>query len=155
MMPHFPIAMPRPPDPHGSEEDETRPTNDRPSNGEGLPRTLRIRLGGEIRGILRNGARHRDPLLEVFSASSSVVGRPRLGVIVPRHGRTIVERNLLRRQLREIGRRDVLPHLRWEGCDTDVLVRSRPEAYDATFSALREALIRSTERLCSDSSPSA
>jgi ribonuclease P protein component len=80
---------------------------------------------------------------------------PRYGVVVPKHRHTIVERNLLRRRLREIGRRDVLPALRACPASFDVLVRARPEAYSATFAELRNALVRFTEELCSGASHSA
>ncbi|MSR23389.1 MAG: hypothetical protein EXR92_07600, partial [Gemmatimonadetes bacterium] len=146
----YTTVMARSTDPEGTDG-----SGSRPSGGERFPKFLRIRLGGDIRTLLRSGKRRRDPILEVFSAPSVRPGTPRFGVVVPRHGHTIAERNLLRRRLREIGRREVLPHLAQEGCHADVLVRSRREAYDAAFPALREALIRCTERLCSDRSSSA
>jgi len=84
----------------------------------------------------------------------SPVSRPRWGTVVPKHGRTIVERNRLRRRLREIGRTRVLPRL-WEaGAALDVLVRARGLAYDASFSALEEDIVRITEELCSPESSS-
>lgn len=118
---------------------------------EGLPRARRVRLGGEIRGLLRTGSKRSGPLLEVFS-SPSRKGSPRFGAIVPRHRHSIVERNRLRRRLKEVGRRDILPALRDEDCTVDVLVRARPAAYDAPFATLREALLRLTDRLCSERS---
>jgi len=57
-------------------------------------------------------------------------------MIVPKHRETGVDRNRLRRQIRELLRRDVQPLLpSW-----DLLVRARREAYDATFSELRSEL---------------
>jgi len=53
-------------------------------------------------------------------------------VIVPRHGCTAVARNRLRRQLREIARRRILPSL----SALDLVVRSRPSAYAAEFDLL-------------------
>lgn len=88
-------------------------------------------------------------MIEVIAAPA-LEGLPRFGTIVPRHGRPVVARNLLRRRLREIGRRDVLPRLRQDGGSWDILVRTRPQAYDAPFSVLKNDLIRLTERLCSD-----
>lgn len=79
---------------------------------------------------------------------------PRLGTIVPRHRYDIVERNRIRRRLREIGRREVLPMLRSAGVAVDVLVRARPGAYRAGYAALRDELIRITEGLCSEGSHS-
>lgn len=70
-------------------------------------------------------------------------------MVVPKHRRTIVERNLLKRRLREIGRTRVLPALREAGLALDVMVRARPEAYDARFQELRDELDQVTEALCS------
>lgn len=79
---------------------------------------------------------------------------PRYGTVVPLHRRRVVDRNLLRRRLRELGRRDVLPRLREASRSLDVLVRARPEAYAAAYAELRLELTRLTERLCSEASPS-
>jgi len=119
--------------------------------GEGLPRRSRIHQTGEIRALLQSGARQRSHTLDLFSAPAPG-GSPRFGAIVPKHGREIVERNLLRRRLREVGRRSILPGLRDRGCLLDVLVRARPQAYAASFEELQAELIRLTERLCSDAS---
>jgi len=119
--------------------------------GQRLPRKSRIRRGAEIRELLRRGSRHRTSHLEVFTAPAPE-GRPRYGTIVPRYGKKIVDRNLLRRRLREIGRTRVLPALRAAGRDVDVLVRARPHAYQARFAELRDQLEGLTERLCSDPS---
>lgn len=62
---------------------------------------------------------------------------PRLGLVVPRLGRTAVARNRLRRRLREIWRRElqgVLPPI-------DVVIRARKESYLASFADLRADLV--------------
>ncbi len=123
----------------------------RPLESQGLPRPSRIRLGSEIRTLLRKGRRARSSHLDVFTAQAPQ-DIPRFGTVVPRHGRKVVARNQLRRRLREIGRVEVLPRLSRGGCNVDVLVRSRPQAYDARFAELRAELLRVTERLCSDTS---
>lgn len=120
-------------------------------DGERFPRVVRVRRGNEIRALLREGRRGRGEWLEVFSAPSSG-NAPRLGTVVPRYGRTVVERNLLRRRLREIGRTVLLPRLRERGCSLDLLIRARPRGYDASFPDLRDELTRLTERLCFDGS---
>jgi ribonuclease P protein component len=122
---------------------------DTSSRRAALPRGARIRLGKEIRALLRDGARSRRGAVEVFAAKAPG-GGPRYGTVVPKHGHTGVERNRLRRRLREIGRMEVLPRLRQSGCHVDVLVRARPRAYDTPFPALRAELIRFTEQLCSE-----
>lgn len=129
------------------------PPRDGAPGGQRLPRSSRIRRGAEIRALLRKGRRHRTPHLEVFT-SPAPGDRPRYGTIVPRYGRRIVDRNRLRRRLREIGRTRVLPPLRAGGLDLDVLVRARPDAYGARFGELRDQLDDLTESLCSDPSSS-
>ncbi len=74
---------------------------------------------------------------------------PRLGIVVPKHRRKIVQRNRLKRRLREVGRTLVLPTLRAAQMRIDVLVRARPEAYEASFEELRDGLTTVTEELCS------
>lgn len=74
---------------------------------------------------------------------------PRLGVVVPRHKRTIVERNRLKRRLKELGRTVLLPKLRNRGVTTDVLLRARPDTYGATFDELRADVASLAEELCS------
>lgn len=59
---------------------------------------------------------------------------------MPKHRHGSVERNRLKRRLREIGRTELLPRLNAAGEHLDVLVRARPEAYTAEFAALREEL---------------
>lgn len=81
--------------------------------------------------------------------SPSPAAFPRLGVVVPKHRQKIVRRNLLKRRLREIGRTLVLPALREAAAPLDVLIRARPEAYSASFEALRDGLARMTEEICS------
>lgn len=119
----------------------------------GLPRAARIRRGTEIRHLLRRGRRWKAGPLDVF-VGPAPGALPRFGLIVPKHGRTIVERNRLRRRLREIGRIRVLPALTAADRALDVLVRTRPQAYSASFAELETELTHLTERLCSDASPS-
>ena len=68
---------------------------------------------------------------------------------MPKHKHRIVERNLVKRRLREIGRMEVLPHLDAAERPLDLMVRARPEAYGASFEALRDELVELTEGLCS------
>ncbi len=116
--------------------------------GERLPRGARIRRTRDIRALLDGGKRKRTQMLDVF-LSASPVPFSRLGLIVPKHGRTIVERNLLKRRLREIGRRRVLPSLAVRGLSLDVLVRARAGAYRGDFAALAQELGEAVEELCS------
>jgi ribonuclease P protein component len=60
-------------------------------------------------------------------------GHPRIGLIVPKFQSSAVARNRLRRQLKEIWRRDLQSQLP----AGDLVVRARREAYGAGFEALR------------------
>ena len=116
--------------------------------GFGLPRQARITASAEIRELFRRGKRRKTRHLDAF-VSPSPSAFPRLGVVVPKHKRTIVERNRLKRRLRELGRTVLLPALGNSGRALDVLVRARPEAYTADVGALRAELTALTEELCS------
>lgn len=98
--------------------------------------------------MFQQGKRSRTAHLDVFD-SASPLSYARVGVVVPKHRRSAVERNRLKRRLRELLRAEVMPRLRSAERRTDVLVRARREAYLATFSQLRDELIAWTERLCS------
>src|SRR5665811_869503 len=65
-------------------------------------------------------------------ASVSLLLHPRAGVVVPKHRHKIVERNRVKRRLRELVRIKLLPGL--EGID--VLIRAKAEAYDSNFAQL-------------------
>lgn len=69
--------------------------------------------------------------------TDNLTGHPRMGLIVPLYQSSAVARNRLRRQLREIWRRELLPHQpAW-----DLVIRARREAYRASFAALRAELL--------------
>ncbi len=65
-------------------------------------------------------------------ASASLLLHPKVGVVVPKHRHKVVERNQVKRRLRELVRIGLLPRL--EGFD--LLIRAKPEAYDSTFEQL-------------------
>ncbi len=114
------------------------------SRGFGFPRAARITGSEEIRSLFRRGKRRRTRHLDAF-VSPSPVSHPRLGVVVPRHKRRAVDRNRLKRRLREIGRTEILPALAELRPTLDLLLRARPEAYTASFAALREELLELVE----------
>jgi ribonuclease P protein component len=80
---------------------------------------------------MRSGHRRRTPRLDI-SWRANDLGHPRLAVVVPRHGHSVVERNRLRRRVREIARRHVLRQL----APLDLVIRSRPGAYESGFEQL-------------------
>jgi ribonuclease P protein component len=57
-------------------------------------------------------------------------------VIVPRHGHSAVDRNRLKRRVREIVRVQLLPHLP----AVDLVIRARATAYDQPFDAIATEL---------------
>lgn len=111
-----------------------------------LPRGARISSSREIREIFRRGRRIRSGPLELIVHRSST-DRSRFAVVVPRHGRSIVQRNKLRRRLSEILRRDWVPEARGRSPAVDLIVRSGPAAYDASFDRLRSAVHEGLEAI--------
>jgi ribonuclease P protein component len=66
-----------------------------------------------------------------------------VGFIVPRYGQSAVDRNRLKRRLRELVRTEMLPALG----PRDVVLRAAPRAYRLAFDALREELQQLRERI--------
>jgi ribonuclease P protein component len=118
------------------------------NEGFGLPRRVRITSSGEIRDLFRRGKRRKTRHLDVF-VSPSPVAHARLGVVVPKHKHGIVERNLLKRRLREGSRTLLLPTLAGADVRLDVMLRARPEAYGASYPELAAELVALAEELCS------
>ncbi len=87
----------------------------------------------------------------MFVADSPAL-RTRVVVVVPKHGRRIVERNRLKRRLKEGARLELLPRCLERGVTLDVLLRARPEAYEAGFQQLIDEITALAEQLCSQSS---
>ena len=83
-----------------------------------------------------------DPSAVVpVNVAAAILGGPlpRVGIIVPRHRQSAVDRNRLKRRLRELVRLRLLPTLP----PVAIVLRARAEAYGATF----EQLARQVERL--------
>ena len=70
--------------------------------------------------------------------TASLRSHPRVGFIVPRHRRTAVERNRLKRRLREIVRTRFLAKLP----AVDLVLRARPSAYGAPVPVLADDVRR-------------
>ena len=140
----------RRPDPSGSEVRGKSARAAKPGR-QRLPRARRITGKGEIRELFQRGKRSRTAHLDVFD-SPSPFAFPRVGVVVPKHRRTAVERNRLKRRLREVLRAELLPRMADAQLAADVLVRARKEAYSATFAQLRDELVAWSEKRCSRAS---
>jgi ribonuclease P protein component len=107
-----------------------------------LPRTQRLTQEKDLEAVRLQGKRIRTPHLEVRHVAS-LLRHARVGVIVPRFGHSAVERNLLKRRLREIVRTGVLPSL----TAMDVVVRAFPAAYRASFQQLADDCVRARAAL--------
>lgn len=92
------------------------------------------------------GKRIKTGHLDVRVAASPFA-YARVGIIVPKYKRSIVERNQLRRRLRELVRTTVLPVI--PPCD--VYIRSMPHAYGVSFDVLAVDVGRIVERLAPQS----
>jgi ribonuclease P protein component len=103
-----------------------------------FPRSHRLTRGTQLSLVLREGKRIRTEHLDLRIVAS-LLHHPRVGFIVPKHGRSIVERNQLKRRLREIVRQNILQRIP----SVDMIVRARPEAYSAPFASLERELLSS------------
>lgn len=99
----------------------------------------------------RDGKRFRTPHLEVRYLAS-LLRRPRVGLIVPKHKQTAVARNRVKRRLRECARLTLLPALRARA-PLDVVLRATPAAYGAAGVALADEMRRIADRLAASVRP--
>ena len=102
-----------------------------------FPRSHRLTKGSEIQQIGTKGKRIRTKHLEVRILASPL-RHPRVGFIVPRYGHSAVDRNRLKRRLRDIIRTRVLRTLP----PIDVVIRVRPSAYAISFAQLADELVK-------------
>lgn len=108
-----------------------------------FPRSHRLTTRAELQNVGQKGKRMRTEHLEV-RALASPSSHPRVGIIVPRYRRSAVDRNRVKRRLREIVRRALLHRLP----AVDVVIRARPGAYDASYEKLLSELSRLEQPLC-------
>ena len=94
-------------------------------------RRYRLTRERELERVKQTGRRLRTEHLEI-RAADSLLSYCRAAVIVPKYSRTIVERNRLRRRLRELTRTVLIPT-----CSSiDLVIRALPAAYTADFRSL-------------------
>lgn len=72
-----------------------------------------------------------------------------MGLVVPKLGHRIVDRNRVKRRVREIGRRSALERLKHHTPTLDILIRIRRRAYGATYAELELAILNAVEAACS------
>ena len=73
-------------------------------------------------------------------AAASLHALPRVGVVVPKYKHSAVERNRLKRRLRELVRLHLLPELVTLAHPLDVLLRASPSAYHRAVDGLQREL---------------
>jgi ribonuclease P protein component len=109
---------------------------------ERLPRRVRLARGSAVAACWEEGRRWRGRHLE-FAWRPSPAGHLRFAVVVPRFQFTAVARNRLRRRLRELFRREFVAQLPV----VDLVIRTKPSAYAASFSGLRAEVAGSVRRI--------
>jgi ribonuclease P protein component len=114
------------------------------NDGFGFPRRHRLTRSLDIQTVIREGKRIRTAYLDV-RVLASPLAVSRIGIIVPRHQQSAVDRNTLKRRLKELARVDLLPFAR-AAFAADVTIRARREAYTATFEQLHEDVASIRER---------
>jgi len=87
--------------------------------------------------VLYADTRRRTPRMDI-AWTANALDHPRFGIIVPRYGQNAVRRNRLRRQVRELTRRKVLPRVQ----SIDIVIRTRPAAYRVPVAAVASDLER-------------
>lgn len=98
-------------------------------------RSRRLVRASDVRRVLTTGQRSRRAHLDIFWTTNDA-GHPRLGLVVPKFRETGVARNLLRRRVKELWRKE-LQH-RLPACD--LVVRASRASYRASFDDLRRDL---------------
>ncbi len=76
-------------------------------------------------------------------ATASLHAFPRVGFVVPKYKHSGVDRNRLKRRLRELIRVDVLPEL----APMDLVFRVLPIAYARNFETLRAEVLQAVRRV--------
>jgi len=109
-----------------------------PASRHKFTRAQRLSRSLDIEFVRKAGKRVKSGLMDVrVTASPSSCAR--VGIVVPKYGHVIVERNKLRRRVREIVRIRMLPALQ-SIPPTDVLVKALPKAYSASFDVLEREI---------------
>ena len=109
----------------------------------------RITKTAEIRRLLATRSlKEKTTALEVLVASS-LSDRPRIGIVVPKHGKNSVQRNRVKRRLKEIARTSLLPRLKTNHKRLDVLITAKKQAYGRGFSGLSGEAEKTLEKICS------
>jgi ribonuclease P protein component len=107
---------------------------------QAFPREQRLRHGSDFQALRERGFSRAHPLC-ILRAAANGLPYPRIGFIVGRRvAAHAVDRNRVRRRLREIARRSGV------SAGWDVLLIARRDAVPADFQALREAVLNLERR---------
>ena len=109
------------------------------------PKSARLRSSAEIRAMFKSRERVSSATLDLYFTSSTANRNPRFTVVVPKHKHSIVERNRLKRRLREILRNRWLPDECRRERPRDLLVRAKSSAYERKFEELEADLTGTLE----------
>ena len=125
---------------------KTRPTPPRRrERPEGLPSWRRLRSTRDFARVERQGARASGTVVAVTVRK----GPGRLGFVVSKKvDNRASERNLVKRRLREILRREKDRFLRRSDGSVDVVVTAREAAKEASYQALRADVLAALEAAC-------
>jgi ribonuclease P protein component len=121
--------LPPPPGPPPA----TPPAARRPFGAFAYPRARRLTRPAEFDAVRERGRRVRAEHLDVRVLVAEEGAAARVGIIVPRHKHSAVDRNRLKRRLRELVRTRLLPTL---PPTVHLVVRARREAYADAFDGL-------------------
>jgi ribonuclease P protein component len=116
-----------------------------------FPREARLTRRLDIQSVVQEGRRIRTAYFDV-RVLASPLSRSRIGIIVPRHHHTAVERNRLKRRMRELARLRLLPALR-ATTSHDIAIRARRDAYDARLEGMAtdiDAILARLARLAAE-----
>ena len=122
---------------------KTRGVNSGPIVSETFSRDDRLRKRREFEECYASGVRVSGRHIQVFLLAGASPGRPRLGISVPRRAGNAVERNRVRRRLREIFRRN---RGLLTGCGARLVVNARPSAAGVSFQELSEDYSRTVRK---------
>jgi ribonuclease P protein component len=115
---------------------ESGPRTSGPRPAFTFPHARRVTRGADLDALRTEGRRIRTRHLDVRVAPGPAPSR--VGIVVPKHKHGSVERNLVKRRLRELTRLRLLPALP----GGRVWLRARPEAYRASFAELAADVAR-------------
>ena len=117
----------------------------------GFSRQARLRKHADFDQVYRNGRRLFSAHMTVFFLRRGDPGPARVGFTVTRALGKAVERNRIRRRLREAARL----HLDRVGNAADVVIHPKKSALAASFAELREEIARAFEKIQSSAGGSA